>query len=188
MIAQRESDLDLIEKYRRTGETAYLNDLYRRYLHLVYGVCLRIIKDPHRSEDACMEVFERVTTLLKDQDVRSFQNWLYFVTRNYCYKLVQQPILDLLSSEELEQKTGVSFVEKEREETQIKEAMYEDLEAGIAQLPEEQRLCVVLFYYQRQSYREIAQTTGQDEKWVKTHLQNGKRKLKILLDKNLHGA
>lgn len=63
------------------------------------------------------------------------------------------------------------------------------LEQCIITLNEEQRQCIELFYLQKKSYLEITITTGYTLMQVKSHIQNGKRNLKIMLEKHLqHGA
>lgn len=56
------------------------------------------------------------------------------------------------------------------------------LEKCIEHFAGEQKECIRLFYFDNKSYREIAATLKQDEKKVKSHLQNGKRNLKICLE------
>jgi DNA-directed RNA polymerase specialized sigma24 family protein len=52
----------------------------------------------------------------------------------------------------------------------------------LEELKQEQRLCIQLFYIQKKSYEEITQITQYSLKEVKSHLQNGRRNLKILLE------
>jgi RNA polymerase sigma-70 factor (ECF subfamily) len=49
----------------------------------------------------------------------------------------------------------------------------------------EQKLCVTLFYLEKQSYQEIAEKTGYTMMQVKSYIQNGKRNLKIMLDRTI---
>ena len=60
------------------------------------------------------------------------------------------------------------------------------MEKCIRQLPEEQKICIDLFYLQQKSYKEIVDITGYDASKVKSYIQNGKRNLKICVEKN-HG-
>ena len=63
-----------------------------------------------------------------------------------------------------------------------KEKQYEDLELALGQLNEEQKKCLDLFYFKDKSYVEIAEITGLTNNEVKSHIQNGKRNLKIKLE------
>jgi RNA polymerase sigma-70 factor (ECF subfamily) len=63
------------------------------------------------------------------------------------------------------------------------------LEQCITTLNEDQKQCINLFYLQKKSYLEITTTTGFTLMQVKSHIQNGKRNLKIMLEKKIeHGA
>ena len=57
------------------------------------------------------------------------------------------------------------------------------VEAAMALLPEHQRTCIMQFYLEDRSYRQIADRTGFSMKEVKSHLQNGKRNLRIIIEK-----
>ncbi|MEZ4891739.1 MAG: sigma-70 family RNA polymerase sigma factor [Saprospiraceae bacterium] len=61
-----------------------LGDLYERYMPMVYGVCLKILKDAGKSEDAVMAIYEELTRKVKVHEVASFRGWLYVLARNHC--------------------------------------------------------------------------------------------------------
>ena len=58
------------------------------------------------------------------------------------------------------------------------------LETCIEQLATEQKSCIKLFYIQQKCYKEIVEATGFDDNKVKSYIQNGKRNLKICMDRN----
>ncbi len=60
------------------------------------------------------------------------------------------------------------------------------MDESLRELNNEQKLCVTLFYLEKRSYQEIAEHTGYSMMQVKSYIQNGKRNLKILLDKKLN--
>jgi RNA polymerase sigma-70 factor (ECF subfamily) len=62
------------------------------------------------------------------------------------------------------------------------------LEKSITILNEEQKQCITLFYLQKKSYLEITTTTGYTLMQVKSHIQNGKRNLKIMLEKQIENG
>ena len=77
-----------------------------------------------------------------------------------------EPILDLLSENANEDKEDA-------------------LSKCLEQLPEPQRISVEKFFYEDKSYAEIVDETGFHLKSVKSYIQNGKRNLKICIEKNL---
>jgi len=72
-----------------------------------------------------------------------------------------------------------------KDELQQNEKTYELLEESIEELSEEQRQCVILFYLKKNSYTEISSKTGYSMMQVKSFIQNGKRNLKIILDRKM---
>lgn len=66
---------------------------------------------------------------------------------------------------------------------QAKEVQYEILEEAIKGLKEDQRKCIELFYIESKSYQEITSLLKLDIKKVKSAIQNGKRNLKLTLEK-----
>ena len=65
-----------------------------------------------------------------------------------------------------------------------KDAALTNMENALQQLNEEQLQCIRLFYLEKRSYQEIAQQTGFSFMKVKSHIQNGKRNLKLMLERS----
>src|SRR5687767_15744738 len=78
------SDIELIQKYQRTGELNLVGVLYNRYMSLVFGVCLKYLKDREESRDAVMQIFEKLMVSLKEHDINVFKPWIYVTARNHC--------------------------------------------------------------------------------------------------------
>lgn len=86
---------------------------------------------------------------------------------------------------ELTEKNQLAHHETDKQDLLQNELTYDLLEEAIGELNEDQRRCVTLFYLQKQSYQQIAGKTGYSLLQVKSYIQNGKRNLKILLEKKL---
>lgn len=180
-------DASLLRKYASTGDLVYLGDLYSRYTHLVYGVCLKYLKDEEASKDAVMQIFEKLTLSLKDTEVREFKSWLYTVVKNHCLmqlRAQQRHILERFDHlhENGHGTTSEALIEESVEELAVDR--WSLIEKGLPTLPEEQQQCIQLFYLEQKSYQEVAALTGYELKKVKSYLQNGKRNLKIFVEKN----
>ena len=78
------SDLELIERYKKTHNNEILGVLYERYMHLVYGTCLKYLKDQEAAKDAVMNIFEELMTKLRTHQVDNFRSWLFVVSKNHC--------------------------------------------------------------------------------------------------------
>ncbi len=180
------TDEELIAQYKNTSDNNIFSELFDRYTHLIFGVCMKYLKNEAESMDAVMQVFEQLFTKLKTQEIQNFKNWIYTVAKNYClmkiryeqslrkhkdeyYANIQQEIME---STEL-------FHPLNKEELNDR---IPKLKKGIEQLKSDQRRCIELLYLQEKSYKEVVNITGYSMKQVKSYIQNGKRNLKIFLE------
>ncbi len=180
------SDETLFNMFQQTRDRNMIGELFKRYLHLVLGVGLKYLKDEDQARDVVMQVFEQLLTKPVEKEIRSFKDWLFIMTRNQCLmvlrhqesgrRMMEEKLREL--QEEVMENVGVMHLDNEDEQEQ-KLAM---LRSALARLPDDQRKCVEFFYYEEKSYQEISNLTGYSLKKVKSHLQNGKRNLKIHLD------
>jgi RNA polymerase sigma factor (sigma-70 family) len=176
------TDADLLLEYRRYGELAVLGELYNRYMSLVYGVCLKYLKDREESRDAVMQIFEKLVVTLKEHEVAHFKSWLYVTTRNHCLMQLRAgkgKKFEEISPSFMENDTVFHLDDEPEMETNLSK-----LEKCMDTLVVEQKRCVQLFYLQQKCYKEIVQLTGYDDNKVKSYIQNGKRNLKICMDQH----
>lgn len=179
------SDKELIDLYKKKGDNSLVGELYKRYSHLVYGVCLKYLKNEDESKDAVLQIFENLLEDLKKHDVANFKSWLHSVSRNHCLMFLRKQQTHLKRVNEYE-----AVVQGEEEtfdapftihESEIKENLLTSLEQAINKLKEEQRICIELFFLQEKCYTEVAEQTGFSLKQVKSYIQNGKRNLTNLM-------
>lgn len=78
------TDEALLLQYRETGNLELLAALYEQYMHLVYGLCLKYLKDKDSSKDAVMQIFEELIVKSARHEVGNFKSWLHVLTRNFC--------------------------------------------------------------------------------------------------------
>ncbi|GAB3758415.1 RNA polymerase sigma factor [Spirosoma pomorum] len=174
---------DYIAAYRASGDLVVLGELYEQYMELVYAVCYNYLRDEEEAKDAVMQLFEQLITDLRRHDVQNFQAWLHSVARNYCLMQLRSrknhTVASLADTPDLDHQLHTG-----NEDDQLDlEADLTQLEACLQTLPDEQRICLTLFYLERKSYVDVATLTGFDLKKVKSCLQNGRRNLKICLSK-----
>lgn len=183
-----DNESDLIQSYRETGEMRLLGKLYESYTHLVFGVCLKYLKNREDSQDAVMQIFEKITVDLRKHEVKNFKSWLYQVAKNYCLMELRRKKIEISdeNSENLGNLMELSHNPHLTDEGAEKEAQLQVLEETILQLPPEQKRCVQLFFLEQKSYRQIVEETDYDLKKVKSYIQNGKRKLKILMNEKMN--
>jgi len=178
------TDEEMLVSFRQHEDLEILGILYKRYMHLVYGVCMKYYKNREDSQDGVAQIFEVLVRDIPKFEILNFKSWLYAVTRNHCLmKLRKDKQLrnsqDINSSAEFVESTMVMHPLDEPDNDE----MIQMLAMCMEQLNSWQRCCVELFYYEKKCYREIAADLKLDVNKVKSHLQNGKRNLKICLEK-----
>ena len=173
-------DSELLKYYHQQHDARCVGELYKRYNHLIFGVCMKYLKNSGDSEDAVMEIFEKLHLDLKKNEVEHFKSWLYTVARNHCLMKLRKAGLVVDYPEEL---PNPPQYDGDSDAFDNKELLIQALENGLLTLKPEQRLCVDLFYLKDKSYKNIALETGFSLNDVKTHIQNGKLNLKKILVK-----
>jgi RNA polymerase sigma factor (sigma-70 family) len=179
---KEQDDLALIADYKNSGNLEVLGTLYNRYMHLVFGVCLNYLKDEELSKDAVMQIFEELVVKLRLHEVQNFKSWLHVLTRNHCLMALRKASKNNTVSIDDTFVENTEFVHLDVDDT--KEQKLTVMEKCMETLPEEQRKSVDLFYLQEKCYKEVADITGYDMLKVKSYIQNGKRNLKICIEKN----
>jgi RNA polymerase sigma factor (sigma-70 family) len=178
---QDEDDEALLERYRQSGDLAVLGRLFERYMPIIYGVCLKYLKDEEAAKDAVMGIFEELIIKVKQHEVKQFRGWVYVLSRNYCLmQLRSGKKAEVISLDEVVEFTP--FLHPE--ENNNKEEALKALERCMQKLTEGQQQTVRLFYLEEKCYKEVADMTGYTMNDVKSYIQNGKRNLKICLEKN----
>lgn len=177
-------DSELIDCYRNSHDPKYVGELYQRYLHLVTYICSNYLEVDEDIEDASMDIFEKLLDELKRHEIRDFKNWLHSVTRNHCLKILRKKNPVILS-EKVTKLNGSAFLGLRQEfGVGIKEDKHQiirQMMQGLQWLNNEQRECLEHFYLDDMSYKQVADYTGYSVNQVKSHIQNGKRNLKIYL-------
>ncbi len=176
------SDHELLEYFYADGNPEWIGVLLQRYTLLLLGVCMKYLKDETEARDSVQQIFLKVLTELPKYKVDYFKSWLYMVAKNHCLMRLRDK--GGKAVKELTENHAV-HIETDKQQLRETETTYELLEEAITELNEEQRGCVTLFYLQKQSYQQIADRTNFSLLQVKSHIQNGKRNLKIILERKL---
>jgi RNA polymerase sigma-70 factor (ECF subfamily) len=159
-------------------EAQAMNCLYERYAHLVLGVCFKYLRDGEAAKDATQQIFIKLLDDLKRFEIVHFKGWLMQVTRNYCLMQLRRSVPVVHNTISLPD--NMEF-EDDTHPLPEREVLLTRLETALASLNEEQRTCISLFYLQKMTYSMIAEHSGYTMMEVKSHIQNGRRNLKIKL-------
>jgi RNA polymerase sigma factor (sigma-70 family) len=174
------TDEAMIACYLQSWNKEIIGELFERYTHLVYGICLKYLGDHEQSRDAVMEIFENLFDKLAVHEVVNFRNWLYSVSRNHCLMILRKKAACKRAAEYL--RTEPSCEPEVESAPAFASAGYPSfLAAAVESLSTDQSLCLRMMYYQDKSYKDISALTGFSLNQVKSHIQNGKRNLKNYL-------
>ncbi len=180
-------DEQLVARYARTHNKEIIGILFERYTHLLFTVSYKYLGNDADAEDNVMLVFEKLFGLLKNTEVLNFKSWIYTITKNECLmQLRHRKSGDRVKEENLK-KLEVEIMESVELNHLLNDGDGEHriryLETGINLLSSEQKQCIELFYLNEKSYREVEQLTGYTYNEVKSHIQNGKRNLKQIMER-----
>jgi len=175
------SDQDLLQQYYNTDDNRLLGVLLQRYTMLLLGVCMKYLKNEEAAKDAVQQIYLKVIHELRRYPVQYFKSWLYMIARNYCLMQLRKHHVKHVQevSENIMEEAPSLAGEVEKEKT------ITAMEASLEQLSSEQKTCITLFYLEKRSYQQISEQTGFNLMQVKSFIQNGKRNLKLLVEKKL---
>jgi RNA polymerase sigma-70 factor (ECF subfamily) len=180
-ILSGKTDNELVVDYTTTLDTRFAGELYSRYADLIYGVCLKYLKQPENAQDSAVAIFEELVAKIPKHSIDNFKGWLYTLTKNHCLmrirsgkkQLTVNIDAELMHSEDPVHLNGVM----EREENLAQ------LEYCMGELSTEQRQVIALFYMEGKCYNEISVDTGIEWNKVRSNIQNGRRNLKLCIEK-----
>lgn len=175
------SDETLLAAYVQHNDANALGKLYERYMPMVYGVCLKILKDRGKAEDAVMTIYEELTQKVKQHRIDAFRGWLYVLARNHClmqWRKNHSRPTDHHAPEDMARYDAVEEAFEYEFPTET-----DALAKCLDELNEQQRHCVRWFYYEDYSYKAIADMIREDVGRVRSYIQNGRRNLKLCLQR-----
>ncbi|HVG14620.1 MAG TPA: sigma-70 family RNA polymerase sigma factor [Chitinophagaceae bacterium] len=177
------SDNEILEYYYESGDQQWLGILLQRYTLLLLGVCMKYLKNEEEAKDAVQQVFLKALTEAPRYKIEFFKSWIYMVAKNHC--LMKLRTKSVRFTKELHEELAIEQAPSNKQDHIADELTYTTLENCLHELNEEQKQCVTLFYLEKNSYQQIKDKTGFSNMQVKSYIQNGKRNLKLLLEKKL---
>jgi len=177
------SNEELLSTFIESRDTAFFGELYRRYIPLVFGLCLKYLNNRDEAHDAVMDLFETLLEKVPHYEIKNFNTWLYSVAKNHCLlKLRKEKHIFYVNLDD-------AFVENEDYSTLLDKPQTEEEMAALKHcmeaLPDKQKISIRFFFMEEKSYADIVDLTGFTLNKVKSFIQNGKRNLKSCILKVL---
>lgn len=160
------------------GERAALAELYDRFGALVYGVALRVVRDPSIAEEVAQEVFLWVWSNAGgfDRSRGSERAWLTTIAHRRAVDVVRSEQASRNRHTRVEQASAQRPFDEVAETVETRSEERE-VRAALDALTPIQRQAVELAYYGGMTYREVADTLGLPLGTVKTRIRDGLRRL-----------
>ena len=182
------TDEDLIAAYKQSGDKNVFADLFKNHVNIIYGTCLFYLQDKDEAKDEVMNIFEKLLLDLKQNDIKNFKAWLSFVVRNHCISVIRKrntATKNIKGYYDYEYKE-TTYETELKIESVSEDRLIDNMKECLSQLKETQRQCIELFYLQNLSYQQVSELTAYEINEVKSYIQNGKRKLKLLIEALRH--
>lgn len=174
------TDEALLQQYNESGKTEYFGELYNRYIPLLYGLCLKYLRDEDQAQDSVMQLFENLLPKISGYEIKTFRTWLYQVAKNHCLQILRKGSKEISLDYEINVMESDEFLHLLCEEESSEEQL-NALHHCLGKLPEPQRISILHFFMENMSYADIMEQTGYTLNNVKSFIQNGKRNLKICI-------
>jgi RNA polymerase sigma-70 factor (ECF subfamily) len=173
-------DADLLQNFYKDHDNKWLGILLPRYTLLLLGVCMKYLKNEEDARDCVQQIFLKVINELHKYRVEYFKSWIYMIAKNHCLMKLRR---NKAIAVELNEQITLAINDNLNKTEQIeKDKLLAKMQEAIEKLNPQQQQCVNLFYLQKKSYAEITEITGLTMLQVKSHLQNGKRNLKLMME------
>ena len=169
------TDEQLAKRYQLTAESACFDELATRYWPRVVAYCRRVVPGAE-AEEMSQETFLRAMAKLDQFRGGSFAGWLFSLAKTVCLNRVAKA--DWNSSVPMDKGMASTDGEKAR----LIDDAIRRMRGAMERLPEAQRICIKLFDLDGYNYQETARLSGYSLGSVKSHLQNGRRMLRKLLE------
>lgn len=177
------SDTELLQNFYQDRDNKWLGILLPRYTLLLLGVCMKYLKNEEDARDCVQQIFLKVISELHKYKVDYFKSWIYMIAKNHC-------LMKLRGNKSFSVELDEKLTPAESDNMDINDLIEKDrllfkMQEAVKKLNLEQQQCVNLFYLEKKSYAEVAEITGFSMLQVKSHLQNGKRNLKLMMGESL---
>jgi RNA polymerase sigma-70 factor, ECF subfamily len=172
------------------GDDRAFENLVERHQRLVIGTVGRMLGTNSDAEDIAQQVFVRVWKNAKRYEPRAkFTTWLLKITRNLVFnelrRRARHPAVPLQSETGEEERPIKDEHVVAPDASLLEQELQQAVDAAIANLPETQRMAVILRRYEELSYEEIADALEQSVSAVKSLLFRARTELRESLKRYL---
>lgn len=183
----RETDEQALISAAQRGDVHAFNQLVRKYQRTAYNVAYRVLSNSDNAADAVQDAFVSAYRAIAKFRGGSFKAWILRIVTNACYDQLRrrqrrpEESLDDLLEVEADHASILTDESESPEEHALRQELGSAIQRGLQELPDDQRVAVVLSDIQGYSYDEIAQVTGVALGTVKSRISRGRSALRDYL-------
>lgn len=176
-LGSADSDDALLQRIAADDEAAF-RSLVTRHIDRAFALALRILGNRADAEDVVQDTFLKVWTHRGRWVTQraKFSTWLYRVVTNRCIDFIRQPRgddVDDIPALADKHPDAVTLIHRDE--------VHDLLDVAMRQLPEQQRIAVVMSYHENLSNSEIAEVMNTTVSAVESLLKRGRQQLRKLL-------
>ena len=162
---------------------AYLVDKYKT---MVYSLALRLVKDREEAEEISQDAFIKAyQSLASFKGKAKFSSWLYRIVYNTAISKLRQRPTGKVSLDESNIADTLYIESKENYDTLSVTERKKYLEKALDSLDSDERMFVILYYYEEQDLDEIALIAGLTKTNTKVKLYRARKKMLTVLQSYL---
>jgi RNA polymerase sigma-70 factor (ECF subfamily) len=162
---------------------AYLVDKYKT---MVYSLALRLVKDREEAEEISQDAFIKAyQSLASFKGKAKFSSWLYRIVYNTAISKLRQHPAGKVSLDESNISETLYMESKENYNTLSSGERKKYLELALDSLDADEKMFVVLYYYEERDLDEIAEIAGLTKTNTKVKLFRARKKMLMVLQRYL---
>lgn len=172
---------DLLIRMVRAGKAEAYRALVERYQDMVYNLCFKILLDEDEAKDAAQETFIKAYQALNSfREQSKFSTWLYRIASNMALAKTRRK-KRVVPLEDARNVASEGQTGDHQPDSMSQEERSRYLHLALAQLEENDRLLLSLYYLEEVSMDETAEISGLDKNGVKVRMHRARKKLYTVL-------
>lgn len=180
-LSDKQVVLDLLAETNADQKRKLQEEIYDRFAQKIFKKCFSILNNQEQAEDLTQDILMKVFVNLHQYKGLSFNSWVMAIAQNHAIDYLKKE--KRLRFEPLSKKFEEQFNDVELNNEALLEAELQKMEKAFIQLPESQKLILMMRYKERQSIKEIAKALKAGESAIKMRLKRGRMHLAKLIKK-----
>ena len=167
------TDQEILQRFRSGDRELAFQQLVEAHGKNVYNIALFTLNDDSLAEDAAQDAFIRIYRGLETfRGQAKLSSWVYRIVKNVCYGyLKKRPLVPLDDSDD---QSLTKDANPGPEEAYLAGEKHRAVRQAVDQLPRQQKMAIILYYFHQRSYEEVAGIMEQPLGTIKSHIHRAK--------------